>query len=65
MENPFLHNRAMNVIGRVLDEDKALQEKGELSYASLEARIAFRLEAEGLLTDKAFEVVGLEGRFGN
>jgi len=70
MENPFSHNRATNVIGKVLDavaEQKKREAAGEpmLIGPSLEARIAHALEAEGLLNEKAMETVGLAGRFGH
>lgn len=69
MESPFSHNRATNVIGRILDahqEQKAKEDNGApvILGPSLEASIAHALEAEGLLNDKALEIVGLEGRNG-
>lgn len=73
MENPFLHNRATNLIGQVLDKEKenleklkkavTNEEQAELmNFASLEHRIMTKLLNEGCLTEKALETVGLEGR---
>jgi hypothetical protein len=75
MENPFSHNRATNVIGRVLDE-VAKEEETErhcdhsdpalckISFASLEHRIMMKLWEHDCLTDHALETVGMAGRNG-
>lgn len=74
MENPFTHNRATNVIGRVLDKlaDESEYEKTcdhtdencKISFASLEYRIMMALWEHDCLTDHALEQVGLAGRQG-
>ena len=64
MENPFSHNRATNLIGKVLDEDAKLRETGEVTFASLEYRIMMRLFNAGCLTPRAEETIGLAGRMG-
>jgi hypothetical protein len=74
VENPFTHNRATNLIGRVLDRERenfeklkkaaTTEEQAELlDFASLEYRIMSKLLNEGCLTEKALETVGLEGRY--
>jgi hypothetical protein len=65
MENPFTHNRATNVIGKVLDAAaaEAALTDGEISFASLEYRIMMKLWEADCLTDHALETVGLDGRF--
>lgn len=49
MESPSSHNRATNIIGRVLDAKQ--KEDPRIMGPSLEASIAHALEAEGLLND--------------
>jgi len=74
MENPFSHNRATNIIGRLLDAERENLEKLKtaatteerlelLDFSSLEYRIMMNLWSAGCLTDHALETVGLEGRF--
>jgi hypothetical protein len=74
MENPFSHNRATNIIGRVLDKlaDESEYEKTcdhtdehcKISFASLEYRIMMALWEADCLADSALETVGLAGRQG-
>jgi len=68
MENPFVHNRATNIIGRVLDkvaeEEAKPDHEKEISFASLEYRIMMKLWEHDCLTDHALETVGLAGRHG-
>jgi hypothetical protein len=63
MENPFAHNRAINLIGQVLDENEIMLKTGEISFSSLEYRIFNRLFNELCLTPHAMETVGMEGRY--
>ena len=74
MENPFTHNLAVNVIGKVLDKlaDESEYEKTcdhkdvncKISFASLEYRIMMALWEADCLTDHALEHAGLAGRHG-
>lgn len=68
MENPFSHNRATNVIGKLLDKVKEEAEKVEseleISMASVEYRIMMALWEADCLTDRALEIIGLAGRHG-
>ena len=55
MECPFAHNRAMNVIGQVLDKEQEYQIEAArigLCDGTLEYRIAVKLEQRGFSLKK-------------